>query len=389
MQKQFQKVLALALSPVLSLHDKFYGALNKTLEGVLDAVGDNVPSWFTADFVTWARSTLLVPTLLLIAFGQGLLPGVLILLVDFGDFLDGVVWRWWAKRSAANLPSGGAPVLPPSVASLSDSDLSYDVAYESYVAARRSSQWGQYFDAVADKAYLVPVWIALATRGENASSFIAFSILLALAAIEAFSAAIRTKRYVSDPGLAAPVPVAGADNDSGVRSDHLGKCKQTLQMLGSAGACAGNGYLAYLGTWYVGIALLLLAIPLAVESVRRKLVARSLLLPLQVQSGSLDTQALKIISAASSLGSRLTVGVIAHDPIAIKEGMDLLALHPNVDAVVPLLHSDIELSDSFMDSFGFDVLVVPDADSGVVTVGSDDYTPEIAASPRFHTLSLE
>jgi len=95
--------LTLVIAPFLQLHETFYTGLNKFLRRILDN-HHHVPTWFTANFITYARTLLVFPTILLLAAGGGssfwqqILPAALVLAVDFGDFLDGVVARFWVDR---------------------------------------------------------------------------------------------------------------------------------------------------------------------------------------------------------------------------------------------------------------------------------------------------
>ena len=87
--------LGTIIKPFLSLHEIFYTALNKTLRKLLDDNRGKIPEWFTANFITYARTVLVVPTLLVLAWDYTFLPSFLVIFVDFGDFLDGVVARFW------------------------------------------------------------------------------------------------------------------------------------------------------------------------------------------------------------------------------------------------------------------------------------------------------
>jgi hypothetical protein len=69
--------------------------MNKALRAVLDANKPKIGDWFTANFITYLRTFFVIPTLLLMAWGQTLLPSLIVIAVDFGDFLDGVVARFW------------------------------------------------------------------------------------------------------------------------------------------------------------------------------------------------------------------------------------------------------------------------------------------------------
>lgn len=81
------------IKPFLKLHEKFYAGLNATLRSLLD--NNYVPEWFTANFITYARTFLVIPCILLLSWGHSILPSIIVILVDFGDFLDGVVARYW------------------------------------------------------------------------------------------------------------------------------------------------------------------------------------------------------------------------------------------------------------------------------------------------------
>lgn len=83
------------IKPFLTLHERLYSALNSTLRSVLDNNKDKVPDWFTANWITYARTLLAIPCVCLLSWGHTLLPSFIVVLVDFGDFLDGVVARYW------------------------------------------------------------------------------------------------------------------------------------------------------------------------------------------------------------------------------------------------------------------------------------------------------
>ena len=94
--KAVEAYLRQLIRPFLIHHEKFYTALNKALRSMLDA--NQVPKWFTANFVTYARTGFVVPCILLLALGHRLIPTVIVIAVDFGDFLDGVLARYWVDQ---------------------------------------------------------------------------------------------------------------------------------------------------------------------------------------------------------------------------------------------------------------------------------------------------
>jgi hypothetical protein len=96
--------LSSIIKPFLKIHERFYASLNSVLRGLLDDHKKSIPVWFTANFITYARTVLVFPTIVLLAWGHTVLPAIVVVLVDFGDFLDGVVARYWVdvrKEDAA------------------------------------------------------------------------------------------------------------------------------------------------------------------------------------------------------------------------------------------------------------------------------------------------
>lgn len=87
--------LAQFVKPFLHFHEIFYNNLNVVLRKAMDDNKSKIPDWFTANFITYARTVLVIPCLLFISWGYWFLPSVIVLLVDFGDFLDGVAARYW------------------------------------------------------------------------------------------------------------------------------------------------------------------------------------------------------------------------------------------------------------------------------------------------------
>jgi hypothetical protein len=101
------------IKPFLTLHEKFYSALNSTLRSVLDNNRDKIPDWFTANWITYSRTLLVIPCVLMLSWGHTFLPCFIVILVDFGDFFDGVVARFWIdikkEREEALFKKGDKP----------------------------------------------------------------------------------------------------------------------------------------------------------------------------------------------------------------------------------------------------------------------------------------
>ena len=87
--------LSSVIKPFVALHEVFYSGLNTVLRKCLEDHKDRIPVWFTANFITYFRTALVIPTLILLAWQHQVLPALIVILVDFGDFLDGVVARYW------------------------------------------------------------------------------------------------------------------------------------------------------------------------------------------------------------------------------------------------------------------------------------------------------
>jgi CDP-alcohol phosphatidyltransferase len=94
--------LSSVIKPFVSLHEVFYSGLNNVLRKCLDDHQQRIPVWFTANFITYVRTALVLPTLILLAWHHQVLPALIVILVDFGDFLDGVVARYWADVRKKN-----------------------------------------------------------------------------------------------------------------------------------------------------------------------------------------------------------------------------------------------------------------------------------------------
>ena len=214
--------LKLAVQPLLKHHEKFYHRLNEVLTKVLDDHAKHVPQWLTANAVTYGRTLLLAPTLYLWGGDHHILPAILCLAVDFGDFFDGVLARWWNRQQKA---VGGAED--------EDGAGTTSTTLLSTRQERRKRQYGQFIDALLDKTYLIPVWIfalaksreiyknvgttafasgagrarASATRTSSRLAFVTkyvamvkLFVLWSLIAIESCSGYVRIREYESRSG---------------------------------------------------------------------------------------------------------------------------------------------------------------------------------------------
>lgn len=335
--------LRVVIRPFVRGHERVYGEINRVLRAALDA--RPVPLWFTANFITYARTVLVVPCLQLLAWGHAALPSLIVLLVDFGDFLDGVVARYWVDRRRA----GTAPTPTPA-----DGD-----AVPSMARTRRDASYGGFVDAVCDKCFVVPCWIYLlsAVTGGGLWAHAQHLILWFLIVMEISSACIRFRAFFTSEIVASPKMVGMDFSNSAVKADHVGKAKQTFEMVGTS-----LFMLPYVHV--LGVFSLFLAVPLSYESVRRKVVERTVYV-FSDDAVAFDHSVLTFWSRARGLGSRLVVGVPGGaDSTAFRNA----AAHKDVDAVVPDAPRRTDLP--YLRRHGADFFVTTDASTATEAVVS-------------------
>mmetsp|Transcript_14553 Transcript_14553/g.20560 ORF Transcript_14553/g.20560 Transcript_14553/m.20560 type:complete len:408 (+) Transcript_14553:222-1445(+) len=347
--------LGSVIKPFLIFHEQFYSKMNSTLRKVLD--DNKVPTWFTANFVTYVRTAFVVPSVLLIAWGHTILPSIIVLLVDFGDFLDGVVARYWVdmkKKKEEEGSSGDSKSSPPG----GSDDDSYEVVMTgspqtitSWTMNGRKKAYGGFVDAVCDKAFVVPCWLCLmpSVGASSRLHVLQYVTLWCLIFAESSSTVIRFRAFFTSSGVAPPA-VKGLDfSTSAVKADHIGKAKQTFEMVGTA-----LFVLPYMR--YLGLLLLFCAVPLAYESVRRKVKKRVMYVDGMASMTStgevvFDHRTLKFWMQIKGMGSKLIVGV------PVKSGDMVLnaCASPSVDEVVAEAPRKVDLM--FLEKNNIDFVV--------------------------------
>jgi phosphatidylglycerophosphate synthase len=133
------------------------------------------------------------------------------------------------------------------------------------VQLHRHRTFGGFVDAVCDKAFVIPCWISLlhiipTTHHFNLFQYITFiSLILA----ETASGCVRFQAFFTLGGVSAPKVEITTSRSSGgiadldfstsaVKADHVGKAKQTFEMVGTA------MYIFNMTTRYIGLAFLML-----------------------------------------------------------------------------------------------------------------------------------
>jgi hypothetical protein len=150
------------IKPFLKIHETFYTGLNRVLRGLLDDNKKDIPVWFTANFITYFRTVLVIPTILLLAWGHTILPAMIVIGVDFGDFLDGVVARYWIDVRKEDAKSAESKDKSRSASPTNSDDDSFGKSIQ------RTAEWEQYCSPVV--LYLLAVCCDVLFSGKKIPS---------------------------------------------------------------------------------------------------------------------------------------------------------------------------------------------------------------------------
>lgn len=355
--------LTSAIKPFVKFHETFYNGLNKTLRKLLDDNRRKIPDWFTANFITYARTALTIPTILLLAGGYVFIPAFLVLFVDFNDFLDGVVARFWVDIKMKKEAAAQSKDKRSASSDAEDFEvvtIGTPHTVHSWTRLHRDRTYGGFIDAVCDKLFVVPCWLVLLNTVPTSTYFriIQYLTLTFLATAEISSACVRFKAYFTSGGVPAP-KVEGFDfSNSAVKADHVGKAKQTFEMVGTALFIIGF-------TRYLGLLLLMAAVPLAYESVRRKIVKRVVYINGATSPAGFNHKKLKFFMQAAAMGSKLVVGIPGEGKVT---DMVLNACAVGcVDEVIAEAPEKLDLT--FLEKQGIDFVVT---DAGQSTFLTDE-----------------
>ena len=177
----------------------------------------------------------------------------------------------------------------------------------SWTILHRSRAFGDFIDTLSDKAFMIPCWISLLhvipTTGFLRA--IQYSTLLGLVLVETASSYYSFKDYFTASGVAVPkVPDGFLEqfvSPSSVTTSQVEKARQTLEVVGTV------LYIIPL-TRYLGLLLLLLAVPTAYDGVRRK--SQSLVAYVNYGSNIFDHYTLRFWMQVKAMGcTKLIVGV--------------------------------------------------------------------------------
>lgn len=319
------------IKPFLTLHEKFYKQLNAVIRSFLDTHSEQIPEWFTANFITYARTVLVIPCVMMLVNNWLVIPSLMVLLVDFGDFLDGVVARYWVDKKKDDKYDDLL-------------DMNATKIQSSWIVSHRNSTYGGFIDAVCDKAFVAPCWLALLHSVPSSShiQWVQYIVLWCLILAETTSGCIRFKAFYTSNGVPAPAVQGLNFSTSAVKADHIGKAKQTFEMVGTA-------LFILPGVRYLGLLLLAAAVPLAYESVRRKVNTR--VMYVDGTTSVLDHGVLKFWKQAKGMGSKLVVGIVGEDSTTVENAR----ASESVEEVVSDVPAKVDLE--FLDGMGCDFVV--------------------------------
>lgn len=367
-----RRALERVTAPVVGANGRLYAWFNERSATVLGS--GRLPAGVTANNITTARSTLVLPTVLLLSHGHTVLPAACVVANVTLDYVDGAVARHQrqvllaeAKAVADGKSKSKRPKLLPSAR-----------------AQRESETWGAYYDAIADKAFAIPVWLCLFQQvGGGGEHPILQAALLSHVAVEGFSCFVRTRAYYTEPsplvwvdagrGPGAQAQTANAQTpapqspaSSVVVAGIVGKTKQFAAMLGTALVMVPL-------TQPLGALLVCASVPLAVASVLQKSARHSVVYAEVKQGQAVTADTLDYLEHCRKLGSSLIVGVRSDDSTSLSRGaattlaaedstVGVLRMNPSVDAVLESHHLPPAraIADAdFLQEFGIDVVAVP------------------------------
>jgi glycerol-3-phosphate cytidylyltransferase-like family protein len=170
---------------------------------------------------------------------------------------------------------------------------------------QRCSGYDGCISSICEKSFVIPCWIALLHTISASTYFVLIQYvtlislcLLEILYVERCFQAYYTARKVSTP------QVIGLDlTGSAVNDEHVQSSKDTFEVIGTV------LFLLSSFTRYVGLGFLLLAVPLAYESVRRKMTSRVIYVMYDKKQQHVDHQMLQFWMQSAGLGSKLIVGV--------------------------------------------------------------------------------
>jgi phosphatidylglycerophosphate synthase len=267
--------------------DTFSGIVDPALRSILNDHKSKIPPWFTANHITYTRTILVLPWLLSVACGHTIFPCILVILVDFGDVLDGIVARFLMDfklgqdddekddvMETSSKDNDSTPSCPPSPSpsddesfgtcsggshgkkesvvflSITTSILTWSwsmfclVSFlevvstgsphsmTSWVILHRNRKYGVFIDSICDKVFIIPCWIALLSTIAKESGrlpWLQYLVLTGLIVVECAAGVLIFRDYYT-AGISAPKLVDGSEltTRNTVKVRKLGSLSRTV-----------------------------------------------------------------------------------------------------------------------------------------------------------------
>mmetsp|Transcript_17476 Transcript_17476/g.28256 ORF Transcript_17476/g.28256 Transcript_17476/m.28256 type:complete len:365 (-) Transcript_17476:1515-2609(-) len=358
MFRQLHRAVRDAVDPLVRSNGHVYAWFNKRSARFLKDRGETlVPKGVTANGITTARTSLVFPTMFLFSNGFTILPAACVVVNVTFDYVDGAVARWEREKKQRDMLNSDLPAVRE---------------MKSAYTTRLQDTWGAYYDAIADKAFAIPVWMCAFQHFSD--SPILQSALLSHALVEGYSCFVRTKAYYEEPNpikwVMQPtcqdtvaqgtgdkaVAVTVSQPTSAVVAGITGKTKQFLSMLGTACIMVPL-------TKTIGTGLLCVSVPLAIGSVLQKSKQKVVYAEVDASCEKFSSKTLEYIEESRTLGSRLIIG-LRKGPEWTQEQEDemikILQLNPSVHSVLPhpLLPPKHQVhATSFTSKYNIDIVV--------------------------------
>jgi len=333
-------IVGILLTILLKPHKQLQEWINTTLTQVFERRG--LPKWVTANLICYIRTTLILPTLFFHSKGWSLVSTLLIITNYILTIVGSIVARHWLKKRDLD-------------------DLCLVLDTDSNTVKRRKRDFSTFLDVTLDKLYVVPLWIFLLSHFQ--SNMLITMVCWPLIFIETASGFAHIMHHYTAVGKKAPGGIvldSSTSTTTANKSSDVCKTKQTLEMFGSA-------FLIIPWTYYLGLLLLAVSIPLGLDSVRRQVHRR--IIYVTCDESPLNEANIIFLQQARSLGSKLIVGIESKS----KDGTDYeqrrreVLLLPCVDAVVDAAPSLADINLAWLNESGVDKLVLKNKEKGQIS----------------------
>lgn len=132
--------------PLLLIHEEISSKINNLLRKILNE--NPIPDWLTANLIAYSRAILVIPTILLLAWGQLMLPAVFVLVPKLCSVFHQVVFTYWIDVKKAREEEANE-VRPTSKSPATSDDDDYEYGKCSML---------QYFTSISCSTIRLIIW---------------------------------------------------------------------------------------------------------------------------------------------------------------------------------------------------------------------------------------